>query len=38
MKALILTIALTFGFVSAAMACPNGYYPCGQTNKLCCPY
>ena len=38
MKALILTIALTFGFVNTVMACPSEYYACGQTNKLCCPY
>jgi len=38
MKALILVIALTFGLTSAAMACPDGYYSCGQSNKLCCPY
>ena len=38
MKALILAIALMFGLASAVIACPNGYYPCGQTSKLCCPY
>lgn len=38
MKAAILAIGLMFGLVSAAMACPNGFYTCGQTGKLCCPY
>ena len=38
MKAVILAIALMFGLASAAMACPDGYYPCGQASKLCCPY
>jgi hypothetical protein len=37
MKTLILTIVLMFGLGSTAMACPGGFYPCGQGNKLCCP-
>jgi len=37
MKTLILTIALMFGPVSIANACPDGYYPCGEASKLCCP-
>ena len=37
MKTLILTIALMFGLANAAIACPDGYYPCGEASKLCCP-
>jgi len=37
MKTLILTIALMFGLLNAAIACPDGYYPCGEASKLCCP-
>lgn len=37
MKLLILTLAVTFGLTTAALACPNGYYPCGQGGALCCP-
>jgi hypothetical protein len=22
---------------SAALACPSGFQPCGETNQLCCP-
>ena len=28
-------LALTFS--NAALACPEGYLPCGETNQLCCP-
>ena len=37
MKLFILTMAVTLGLATAAMACPAGYYPCGTGNALCCP-
>jgi hypothetical protein len=30
-------LALMLIVPSAALACPFGYVPCGQTNQLCCP-
>ncbi len=37
MRLLILSLAMTFGLATSALACPNGYYPCGQGGALCCP-
>ena len=35
LKFAILALMLTIS--SAALACPIGYVPCGDTNQLCCP-
>ena len=35
LKFAIIALALTFS--NAALACPEGYLPCGETNQLCCP-
>ncbi len=35
LKFTILALMLTIS--SAALACPTGYVPCGETNQLCCP-
>lgn len=37
MKFLILGLALTFAVTTSALACPEGYYPCGAGGALCCP-
>lgn len=37
MRLIILTVALTLGLATAALACPKGYYPCGIGDALCCP-
>jgi hypothetical protein len=35
LKLTIFALALLVS--GAAMACPDGYVPCGETNQLCCP-
>jgi hypothetical protein len=35
LNATIFALFLTLS--SAALACPPGYVPCGETNQLCCP-
>ena len=37
MKTLLIAFVLLLGTATAALACPQGYYPCGQGNALCCP-
>ncbi len=37
MKTLILVLLLLAGSVGPALACPEGYYPCGEGDALCCP-
>ena len=37
MKTLLITFTLLFGVTTAAFACPQGYYACGQSSALCCP-
>ena len=37
MRLFILTVAVTFGLATAALACPQGYYACGNGGALCCP-
>ncbi len=32
----LLTLS-TLTVASAAIACPDGYVPCGETSQLCCP-
>jgi hypothetical protein len=35
--AFVALIALTLTVSGAALACPSGYVPCGETQQLCCP-
>lgn len=37
MRLFILTVAVTLGLATAALACPQNYYPCGTNDALCCP-
>lgn len=37
MRLFILTVAVTFGLATAALACPEDYYACGSGGALCCP-
>ena len=36
MKTLIIVLLLA-GSAGPALACPEGYYPCGEGDALCCP-
>jgi hypothetical protein len=37
MKVLFIVAALLLGTTGVALACPEGYYPCGEGDALCCP-
>jgi len=37
LKLKLTIVALVLTFSGAALACPQGYVPCGETNQLCCP-
>ncbi len=37
MKIFVVVVALILGLSTSALACPQGYYACGQNKALCCP-
>lgn len=36
MKVLFIVVTLLLGTAGVALACPEGYYPCGDGDALCC--